>query len=61
LVVLVQPDIERRRGAIQVGGLRLYLLRGFGRRRAQDSSEVCRVSGKIDAVRLPKEAYFASA
>jgi beta-galactosidase len=24
----------------------------------QDSSEVCRVSGKIDAVRLPKEAYF---
>jgi len=25
----------------------------------QDSSEVCRVSGKIDAVRLPKEAYFA--
>jgi beta-galactosidase len=25
----------------------------------QDSSEVCRVSGKVDAVRLPKEAYFA--
>ena len=25
----------------------------------QDSSEVCRVSGKIDAMRLPKEAYFA--
>jgi len=25
----------------------------------QDSSEVCRVSGKIDAVRLPKEVYFA--
>jgi beta-galactosidase len=25
----------------------------------QDSSEVCRVSGKIDAVRLPKEIYFA--
>jgi beta-galactosidase len=25
----------------------------------QDSSEVARVSGKIDAVRLPKEAYFA--
>jgi len=24
----------------------------------QDSSEVCRVSGKVDAVRLPKEAYF---
>jgi beta-galactosidase len=24
----------------------------------QDSSEVCRVSGKLDAVRLPKEAYF---
>jgi beta-galactosidase len=24
----------------------------------QDSSEVCRVSGKIDAVRLPKEIYF---
>ena len=25
----------------------------------QDSSEVSRVSGKVDAVRLPKEAYFA--
>jgi beta-galactosidase len=25
----------------------------------QDSSEVCRVSGKVDAVRLPKEAWFA--
>jgi beta-galactosidase len=25
----------------------------------QDSSEVCRVSGKLDAVRLPKEVYFA--
>jgi beta-galactosidase len=25
----------------------------------QDSSEVARVSGKIDAVRLPKEVYFA--
>jgi len=25
----------------------------------QDSSEVCRVSGKMDAVRLPKEIYFA--
>ena len=25
----------------------------------QDSSEVCRVSGKVDAVRLPKEIYFA--
>ena len=25
----------------------------------QDSSEVARVSGKLDAVRLPKEAYFA--
>jgi beta-galactosidase len=25
----------------------------------QDSSEVCRVSGKVDSVRLPKEAYFA--
>jgi beta-galactosidase len=24
----------------------------------QDSSEVCRVSGKLDAVRLPKEIYF---
>ncbi len=24
----------------------------------QDSSEVCRVSGKVDSVRLPKEAYF---
>jgi beta-galactosidase len=24
----------------------------------QDSSEVCRVSGKVDAVRLPKELYF---
>ena len=24
----------------------------------QDSSEVCRVSGKLDAVRLPKEVYF---
>jgi len=24
----------------------------------QDSSEVCRVSGKVDAVRLPKEAYY---
>jgi beta-galactosidase len=24
----------------------------------QDSSEVCRVSGKVDAVRLPKEVYF---
>jgi len=26
----------------------------------QDSSEVCRVSGKVDAVRLPKEIWFAS-
>jgi len=26
----------------------------------QDSSEVCRVSGKVDAVRVPKEIYFAS-
>jgi beta-galactosidase len=26
----------------------------------QDSSEVARVSGKVDAVRLPKEIYFAS-
>jgi len=25
----------------------------------QDSSEVCRVSGKVDAVRLPKDIYFA--
>jgi beta-galactosidase len=25
----------------------------------QDSSEVCRVSGKVDAVRLPKELYYA--
>lgn len=25
----------------------------------QDSSEVCRASGKVDAVRLPKELYFA--
>jgi beta-galactosidase len=25
----------------------------------QDSSEVCRVSGKVDAVRLPKEIYLA--
>ena len=25
----------------------------------QDSIEVCRVSGKVDAVRLPKEIYFA--
>ena len=25
----------------------------------QDTSEVCRVSGKVDAVRLPKEVYFA--
>jgi beta-galactosidase len=25
----------------------------------QDSSEVCRVSGKLDAVRLPKQIYFA--
>ena len=25
----------------------------------QDSSEVCRVSGKVDAFRLPKEIYFA--
>ncbi len=25
----------------------------------QDSSEVCRVSGKVDAVRLPKQIYFA--
>ncbi len=25
----------------------------------QDSSEVCRVSGKLDAVRLPKEIYYA--
>ena len=25
----------------------------------QNSSEVCRVSGKVDAVRLPKEIYFA--
>jgi len=24
----------------------------------QDSSEVCRVSGKVDAVRLPKEAFY---
>src|ERR1022692_2793536 len=24
----------------------------------QDSSEVCRVSGKVDSVRLPKEIYF---
>jgi beta-galactosidase len=24
----------------------------------QDSSEVCRVSGKVDAVRLPKQAYY---
>jgi len=24
----------------------------------QDSSEVCRVSGKVDAVRLPKDIYF---
>lgn len=24
----------------------------------QDSSEVCRVSGKVDSVRLPKQAYF---
>ena len=26
----------------------------------QDSSEVARVSGKVDAVRLPKEIYYAS-
>jgi beta-galactosidase len=26
----------------------------------QDSSEVCRVSGKVDAVRLPKELYYVS-
>ena len=25
----------------------------------QDSTEVCRVSGKVDAVRLPKELYYA--
>jgi beta-galactosidase len=25
----------------------------------QDSTEVCRVSGKVDAMRLPKEIYFA--
>jgi len=25
----------------------------------QDSSEVCRVSGKVDAVRLPKQIYYA--
>jgi beta-galactosidase len=25
----------------------------------QDSSEVCRVSGKVDAVRLPKQLYYA--
>ena len=25
----------------------------------QDSTEVCRVSGKVDAMRLPKEMYFA--
>ncbi len=25
----------------------------------QDSSEVCRVSGKVDSVRLPKQAYYA--
>jgi beta-galactosidase len=25
----------------------------------QDSTEVCRVSGKVDAMRLPKELYFA--
>jgi beta-galactosidase len=25
----------------------------------QDSSEVCRVSGKLDAMRLPKEIYYA--
>ena len=25
----------------------------------QDSSEVCRVSGKVDSVRLPKEAFYA--
>ncbi|MDP9148999.1 MAG: DUF4982 domain-containing protein, partial [Myxococcota bacterium] len=25
----------------------------------QDSSEVCRVSGKVDSVRLPKEIYYA--
>jgi beta-galactosidase len=24
----------------------------------QDSSEVCRVSGKVDSVRLPKQAYY---
>lgn len=26
----------------------------------QDSSEVCRVSGKVDAVRLPKDIYYAT-
>ena len=26
----------------------------------QDSSEVCRVSGKVDAVRLPKQLYYVS-
>jgi len=26
----------------------------------QDSSEVCRVSGKVDSVRLPKQAYYVS-
>jgi beta-galactosidase len=39
--------------------LLLHLLHRRGRRRRQDSSEVCRVSGKVDAMRLPKEIYFA--
>ena len=57
--LLGEPHLQSRSGSLQLVGLRSIYFTDEDADGRQDSSEVCRVSGKVDAMRLPKEIYFA--
>ena len=59
LGVLAEPHLQHRPGAFEMVWLCSIYFSDSDADGRQDSSEVCRVSGKVDAVRLPKEIYFA--
>ncbi len=58
LSVFVEPLADRLAKGITVGGAKIIFADSNSHGRMMDT-EVARVSGALDAVRLPKEAYFA--
>ena len=59
LGLLAEPHLQSQPGPFQWSGYASIYFSDSDADGRQDSSEVCRVSGKVDAVRLPKEIYFA--